>query len=57
MKKTKTIKRLVTTLAVFFGIGFLDGLFGLGFPQGFYTLMGGACVIIIVWLIILIYKK
>jgi len=51
------IRTLVTILAVAFGISFLDGMFGWGFDDGFYLLLGIVSLTCIVWLLYIVNKK
>lgn len=51
-----TIKQLVYTIAVMFGISFLDGALSLGISDGAYTFIGLVEMIAIIWLIIKVKK-
>lgn len=51
------LKKLVTVVAVCFGIAFLDGILVLGLPQGFYTLLGLIELVCLVWLLKIVYTK
>jgi hypothetical protein len=52
-----TIKQLVYTLAVMFGISFLDGMLSLGISEGAYIFIGLVELIAIIWLVVLIRKN
>lgn len=53
----QTKKILVSVLAVAFGLTFLDGLMGIGFNDGIYAFIGLVEMVIIVWLLIVVFKK
>ena len=53
----QTIKILVSVLAGAFGVTFLDGLIGIGFNEGIYAFIGLVEMVIIVWLLIVVFKK
>jgi hypothetical protein len=51
-----TIKQLTYTIAVMFGISFLDGMLGLGISDGAYTFIGLVELVAIIWLVIKVKK-
>jgi len=51
------IKVLVNSLAVAFGIAFMDGAFNWGLSESVYVFIGGVIMVILVWLLVLVNKK
>ncbi len=48
---------LVTTIAVVFGVSFLDGMFEWNLAEGFYIVLGLTYMVCIIWLLKIVYKK
>jgi len=51
------IKTPLTIMSVFFGLSFMDGAFGWGLSDGFYTMAGLSYAVALGWMWVIVYKQ